>query len=83
MNLFNILKLEPELPHIEAAVAVIKKYVNDPRTPQAISLIEEIEADPEVKAAIVTAELVAKALTATGNSNEKATVGNKSGGAIG
>jgi hypothetical protein len=66
MNFFDMMKLEPELPHIEAAVAVIKKYMNDPRTPQAISLIEAIEKDPEVKDAIATVEAVAKIVTAQG-----------------
>lgn len=83
MNFFDLLKLEPELPHIEAAVGVIKKYMNDPRTPQAIALIEAIEADPEVKDAIATVEIVARMLTAQGTTNEKASIGTTGGGAIG
>ena len=83
MNFFNLLKLEPELPHIEATVALIKKYMNDPRVPQAISLIQDIESDPAVKDAITTVEEVVKILTATGTTNEKASIGNAGGGAIG
>jgi hypothetical protein len=83
MNFFDLLKLEPMLPQIEAAIAVAKKYMNDPRTPQAIALVGDIEKDPAVKAAIATAELVAKTLTATGNANAKASIGNTGGGAIG
>lgn len=83
MNFFNLLKLEPELPHIEAAVAIIKKYTNDPRVPQAISLIQDIEADAGVKDAITTVEEVVKILTATGTIDETTSIGNKSGGAVG
>jgi hypothetical protein len=83
MNFFSLLKLEPLLPQIEAAIATAKKYMNDPRVPTTIALVGEIEADPEVKAAIATAELVAKTLTATGTTNEKASIGNTGGGAIG
>jgi hypothetical protein len=83
VNFFNLLKLEPLLPQIEAAIATAKKYMNDPRVPQAIALVGEIEADPEVKAAIATAELVAKTLTAQGTTNETTSIGNKSGGAVG
>jgi hypothetical protein len=82
MNPFNLLKLGPMLSRIEAAIVVAKKYMNDPRTPQAISLIQAIEADPEVKAAIATAEEVAKTLTATGTTNESTSIGNAGGGAI-
>ena len=83
MNFFDILKLEPMLPQIEAAITTAKKYMNDPRTPQAISLVQDIEKDPEVKAAIATAEEVAKTLTATGTTNETTSIGKKSGGAVG
>ena len=83
MNFFNLLKLEPELPHIKTTVAVIEKYMNDPRVPQAISLIQDIESDPAVKDAITTVEEVVKIITAQGTTNEKASIGNKSGGAIG
>jgi hypothetical protein len=83
MNYLDLLKLGQYIPQIEAAIEVVKKYMNDPRVPQAIALIGDIEKDPEVKAAIATAELVAKTLTATGTTNEKASIGNKPGGAIG
>ncbi len=83
MNFFNLLKLEPELPHIEAAVAIINKYTNDPRVPQAISLIQDIEADAGVKDAITTVEEVVKILTATGTIDETTSIGNKPGGAVG
>jgi hypothetical protein len=83
MNFFNLLKLEPELPHIEATVAIIKKYMNDPRVPQAISLIEDIEKDTAVKDAITTVEEVVKILTAQGTTNEATSIGNKPGGAVG
>jgi capsule polysaccharide export protein KpsE/RkpR len=83
MNFFNLLKLEPELPHIEATIAIIKKYMNDPRVPQAISLIEDIEKDVGVKDAITTVEEVVKILTATGTINETTSTGNAGGGAIG
>ena len=82
MNFFDIFKLEPMVAEIGAAVGVLKKYMDDPRTRQAVSLIEDLEADPEVKAAIATVELVAKTLTATGTKNET-TMGTTGGGAIG
>jgi len=83
MNLFDLLKLGPYIGQLESVISVVKKYMDDPRTPEAISLIEDIEKDPEVKAALATAGLVAKALTATGTTNEKASIGNTGGGAIG
>jgi hypothetical protein len=83
MNFFDFLKLGPQLQSIEAAISVVKKYMNDPRTPEAISLVKDIEADPEVKAAIIAAELAVKTLTATGTKDEKTSVGNAGGGAVG
>ena len=82
MNYFDLFKLAPLIPQIEAAIECVKKYMNDPRVPTTIALVGEIEADSEVKAAIATAELVAKTLT-TGTTNEKASTGNTGGGAIG
>ena len=82
MNFLDLFKLSNHIPEIEALISVVKKYMNDPRVPQTIALVGEIEADPEVKAAIATAELVAKTLT-TGTTNEKASIGTSSGGAIG
>ncbi len=82
MNLLDLFKLTPLIPQIEEAIETVKKYMDDPRVPQTIALVGEIEADPKVKTAIATAELVAKTLT-TGTTNEEASIGNKSGGAIG
>jgi hypothetical protein len=73
MNPFDLLKLGGFIPQIEDAISTVKKYMDDPRAPQAISLISDIEKDPKVKAAIATAELVAKTLTATGTVNETTT----------
>jgi hypothetical protein len=81
MNYFDLFKLAPLIPQIEAAIELVKKYMNDPRVPTTIALVGEIEADPEVKAAIATAELVAKTLQ-QGTTNGKTSVGNTSGGAI-
>ena len=83
MNLGLIFQLMPLMPRIEKMLATVQRYENDPEVGKAIDLLKKIETDPEVKDAIATAEEVAKILTATGNTNAKASIGNTGGGAIG
>lgn len=84
MNIGNMFQLLPLMPRIQKMLATVERYQNDPEVGKAIDLIKKIETDPEVKDAIATAEEVAKILTATGTTNEKATsTGNAGGGAIG
>lgn len=63
MNLTDIFKLMPLMADIQKMIATAQKYMNDPEVMKTINLIKEIEADPDVKAAIATAAAVAKVLT--------------------
>ena len=65
MNFADFFKLVPLMGDIQKMIATVEKYMNDPEVMKAINLIKEIETDPNVKAAIATAEAVAKTLTST------------------
>ena len=63
MNFADFFKLVPLMGDIQKMIATVEKYMNNPEVMKAINLIKQIETDPDVKAAIATAEAVAKTLT--------------------
>lgn len=63
MNFTDFFKLVPLMGDIQKMIATVEKYMNNPEVMKAINLIKQIETDPDVKAAIATAEAVAKTLT--------------------
>ena len=63
MNFTDFFKLVPLMGDIQKMIATVEKYMNNPEVMKAINLIKQIETDPDVRAAIATAEAVAKTLT--------------------
>lgn len=71
MNLAQIFQFLPYASRLAKAATTIERLEKDPDVQDILKLVEELGA------------LVGKTQTATGTTNEKASIGNVGGGAIG